>query len=178
MFDQEVKAICEQYAEARQLHEAGIHLMSCDEKTGIQALERLRPTLGMRPGLAERQESEYKRHGTRCLIANFEVATGDVIAPTIGPTRTSQDFAAHIERTVATDPDAGWVFIVDQLNTHQSEELVKVVALRCGLELALDERGALRDMKAMASRRTFLADPAHRIRFVYTPKHTSWLNQV
>ena len=160
------------------MHQAGTHLVSCDEKTGIQALERLHPTLGMRPGLVERREVEYKRHGTRCLIANFEVATGEVIAPSIGPTRTSQDFAAHVERTVATDPDAGWVFIVDQLNTHQSEDLVKVVADKCGLELELDGRGDLRDMKAMASRRTFLTDPTHRIRFVYTPKHTSWLNQV
>ena len=178
MFDAQVKTVCEHYAEAQQLHEAGVRLVSCDEKTGIQALERLHPTLGMHPGVVERQESEYKRHGTQCLIANFEVATGEVLAPSIGLTRTSEDFAAHIEQTVATDPDAGWVFVVDQLNTHQSEELVKVVAGKCGIELELDAKGHLRNMKAMASRATFLADSEHRIRFVYTPKHTSWLNQV
>lgn len=170
--------MCEHYAEAEQLYARGVHVVSTDEKTGIQALERTRPALPMKPGLVERVEGEYVRHGTQCLIANLEVATGEVIAPTIGPTRTSEDFAAHIARTISTDPDAGWVFVTDGLNTHQSEVLVKLVAERCGIGLELDERGSLKNMKAMASRRTFLADPNHRVRFVYTPKHTSWLNQV
>jgi putative transposase len=134
----------------------------------------------MQPGKRsrERQEYEYIRHGTRCLIANFEVATGRIIAPSIGQSRTNEDFASHIEKTIATDPDAGWVFVVDQLNIHQSEMLVKLVAKELGIELALDGKGDLKLMKAMASRRTFLADPAHRIRFVYTPKYSSWLNQI
>ena len=68
--------------------------------------------------------------------------------------------------------------MVDQLNIHQSEMLVKLVAKELGIELALDSKGNLKLMKAMASRRTFLADPAHRIRFVYTPKYASWLNQI
>ncbi len=115
----------------------------------------------------------------RCLFANLEVATGEVIAPSIGPTRTNEDFASHIARTIATDPKAGWVFVVDQLNIHQSEALVKLVAKELGIELELDRRkGNLKHIKAMASRRTFLQDPTHRIRFVYTPKHTSWLNQI
>src|SRR5215216_5876942 len=124
------------------------------------------------------QEGEYKRHGTRCLFANFEVATGKVIAPSIRPTRTNEDFAAHIARTIATDPDARWIFVVDQLNIHQSEALVKLVAKECAIEVELDRKGNLKHLKAMASRRTFLQDPTHRIRFVYTPKHTSWLNQI
>jgi transposase len=132
----------------------------------------------MRPGSIERQEHEYKRHGTRTLIANFEVATGRVFAPSIGETRTNKDFATHIQKTIATDPEAGWIFIVDQLNIHQSEALVKLVAKECAIELELDGKGNLKLMKAMASRRTFLQNPTHRIRFVYTPKLTSWLNQV
>jgi transposase len=179
VFDAEVRTVCEYYAKALALHqEEGVHLVSTDEKTGIQALQRLHPTLLMRPGLVEYQEHEYVRHGTQCLIANFEVATGRVIAPSIGQTRTNEDFASHIERTIATDPDAGWLFVVDQLNTHQSEALVKLVAKECDVELELDRKGNLRNMKAMASRRVFLEDPTHRIRFVYTPKHTSWLNQI
>ena len=178
VFDAEVRRVCEHYAEALSLHEEGVHLVSTDEKTGIQALERLHPSLPMRPGLIERQEHEYKRHGTRTLIANLEVATGKVIAPSMGPTRTNEDFASHIEKTIATDPDAGWIFVVDQLNIHQSEALVKLVAKECGLELELDRKGNLKNIKAMASRRTFLQDPTHRVRFVYTPKHTSWLNQI
>ncbi len=178
VFDSQVRIVCEHYAQAQQLHEQGVHLVSTDEKTGIQALERVHPNLPMKQGLVERQESEYVRHGTLCLIANFEVATGEVIAPSMGLTRTSEDFAAHIARTIATDADAGWVFVTDGLNTHQSEVLVKLVARECGIKLKLDDKGSLKNMKAMASRRTFLTNPDHRIRFVYTPKHTSWLNQV
>src|SRR5215210_231530 len=178
VFDAEVRRVCEHYAKALAWHQEGVHLVSIDEKTGIQALQRLHPALPMRSGLLERQEHEYVRHGTQCLIANFEVATGHVIAPSIGKTRTNEDFAAHIARTIATDPDAGWIFVVDQLNIHQSEDLVKLVASELGLELELDRKGNLKNLKAMASRRAFLEDPTHRIRFVYTPKHTSWLNQI
>src|SRR3954463_12808498 len=83
VFDAEVKAVCEHYAKALTLHEEGVHLVSTDEKSGIQALERLHPSLPMLPGLVERQEHEYVRHGTQCLIANFEVATGRLITPSI-----------------------------------------------------------------------------------------------
>jgi transposase len=178
IFDREVRSVCDHYADALRLHEEGVHLLSTDEKSGIQALEHLHPSLPMRPGLVERQEHEYKRHGTRCLFANLEVATGRIISPSIGPTRTSEDFASHIQKTIATDPKAGWVFVVDQLNIHQSEALVKLVAKELGIELELDRKGNLKHIKAMASRRTFLQDPTHRIRFVYTSKHTSWLNQI
>jgi transposase len=178
VFDAEVRRVCEHYAKALTLHQEGVHLVSTDEKTGIQALQRLHPALPMRAGKVECQEHEYIRHATRCLIANFEVATGKIIAPSIGPTRTNKDFAAHIQKTIATDPEAGWIFVVDQLNIHQSEALVKLVAKECSIEVQLDGKGNLGHMKAMASRRTFLQNPTHRIRFLYTPKHTSWLNQV
>lgn len=68
--------------------------------------------------------------------------------------------------------------MVDQLNIHQSEALVKLVAKECAIELALDRKGNLKNIKAMALRRTFVQEPTHRIRFVYTPKHTSWLKQI
>jgi hypothetical protein len=103
--------------------------MSTDEKTGIQALERAAPTLPMKPGLVERPEYEYIRHGTQCLIANFNVATGEIIAPSMGATRTEEDFAAHIAQTIATDPEAPWIFIVDQLNIHQSETFGRTQAV-------------------------------------------------
>lgn len=141
-------------------------------------MERLHPSLPMLPGLVERQEHEYVRRGTQCLIANFEVATGRVMAPSIGKTRTNEDFAAHIARTIATNSGAGWVFVVDRLNIHQSEDLVKLVAKECSIELELTKKGNLKNIKAMASRRAFLQEPTHRIRFVYTPKHTSWLDQI
>lgn len=96
--------------------------------TGIQALERAHPTQPMQPGRVERREFEYNRHGTLTLIANFEAALGQIIMPSLGATRTEVDFARHIDQAIATDPDAQWTFILDQLNTHQSESLVRLVA--------------------------------------------------
>ena len=166
------------YEQAGRLAEQGIHLVSTDEKTGIQALERLYPDIPPGPGRMQRREYEYTRHGTLCLTANLEIWCGWIIAPTLGPTRTEADFVAHVEQTVATDPLAGWVFIVDNLNTHQSESLVLWVAQTCGIEEDLGEKGQRGVLKSQKSRATFLSDEGHRIRFVYTPKHTSWLNQI
>lgn len=144
----------------------------------MQALERIAPTLPARPGLIERREFEYERHGTLCLTANFNVATGHVICPTLQPTRTEEDFVAHIRRLIDTDMYAGWVFVVDNLNTHCSEGLVRFVAQACGLDAELGVKGKRGVLATMESRAAFLSDAAHRVRFVYTPKHCSWLNQV
>jgi hypothetical protein len=170
--------VCELYAATPELHQQGVHIMSTDEKTGIQALEREHATLPMKPGLVERREFEYIRHGTQALIANFEVATGKLVSPSIDATRTEADFLAHIARTISIDPDGEWIFIVDQLNTHKSESLVRMVAERCGIDIDLGVKGKSGILKSMPSRAAFLQDPSHRIRFVYTPKHTSWLNQI
>jgi len=177
-FDAQVKQICEIYAQTPSLHAQGVHVLSTDEMTGIQALERTQPTLPMQQGRVERQEFAYERHGTQSLIANFEVATGQLVSPSLGPTRTEQDFATHIEHTVETDPAAPWLFIVDQLNIHQSESLVRLVAERCVPGLALGIKGKSGILESMATRAQFLQDAAHCIRFIYTPKHSSWLNQI
>lgn len=170
--------VCEAYQKAPEFQAQNVHLVSTDEKTGIQALERAAPTLPMRPGDVERREHEYARHGTLALIANFEVASGKVIAPSLGPTRTEEDFAAHIAQTVARDPEATWIFVADQLNTHQSASLVGWVAEHCHLTVDLGVKGKSGVLKSQPSRAAFLQDPTHRIRFIYTPIHTSWLNQV
>ncbi len=178
VFRAQAQAVCALYERAGQLAEQGIHVVSTDQKTGIQALERKYPDIPMGPGRVQSREYEYIRHGTLCLTANLEIWCGWIIAPTLGPTRTEQDFAAHVEQTVATDPFAGWVFIVDNLNTHQSESLVSYVAEACGIEEDLGEKEKRGVLKSQESRAAFLSDPSHRIRFVYTPKHSSWLNQV
>ena len=177
-FAQAVRTICNLYAQAPKLHAQGIHVVSTDEKTGIQALERKYAQLPMRAGQVERREFEYIRHGTQCLIANFVIATGRLCTPTVSATRTEIDFATHVAHTVATDPTAKWIFVVDQLNTHKSESLVRWVAQECDFSLDLGRKGKAGILQSMATRQAFLEDATHRIRFVYTPVHTSWLNQV
>jgi transposase len=178
-FRQQVEAVCDTYLQAPALAKArGTHTISTDEMTGVQALERNAPRLPMIYGACERIEFEYTRHGTLTLIGNFEVTTGELIAPTIGPTRTEADFASHIEQTVATDPGASWIFVVDNLNIHSSETLVRWVARVCGIREPLGKKGRRGVLQSVASRQAFLSAVSHRIRFVYTPKHSSWLNQI
>jgi len=173
-----VHEVCEVYRQAPERYQQGIHTVSSDEKTSMQALERLHPTRPTKAGFIERWEYEYLRHGTLTLIANFEVATGQVIAPSLGPTRTEEDFAQHLAKTIATDPEAPWIFVMDQLNIHKSAALVRLVAERCALDVDLGVKGQSGILNSMTTRAAFLKDKTHRIRVVYTPKHTSWLNQV
>jgi len=142
----------------------------------MQVLER--ETTTMKAGQSERQDSSYERHGTQCLIANFEVATGKVISPTIGDSRTEVDFLEHIKNTVNEAPQANWIIILDQLNTHKSASLVEFIAQACDLNIELGEKGKYGILKNMETRAEFLSDKTHRIRLFYTPKHASWLNQV
>ena len=175
---EQICTVCEVYEATPALAAQGTHVLSTDEMTGIQALERLHPCLPMLPGHAQRQEFEYERHGTLSLIANLEVATGQIVMSSLGPTRTEVDFAAHITRTIQTDPEAAWLFITDQLNTHQSETLVRLVAAQCGIQEELGIKGKSGHLATMQTRAAFLCDASHRLRFVYTPRHSSWLNQI
>jgi transposase len=153
--------------------------MSTDELTGVQALERKHPGLPLAPGKVERREFEYLRHGTRTFIVSRDVATGKIVAPSCGPTRTEADFLAHVQAVVATDPKAArWHIVCDQLNTHQSASLVRWVADLSGMHEDLGVKGESGILASMASRAAFLSDPTHTIVFHYTPKHSSWLNQI
>jgi hypothetical protein len=167
------------YRAAPQLAARGERIMSTDELTGVQALARTHPGLPLASGKVERRACASIRHGTRACIVSRAVATGLVVAPSGGPTRTAADFLAHIQGVVATDPAATrWHCVVDNRNTHRSAALVRCVAQASGLDLELGEQGKRGILASQPSRAAFLRDPAQRIVRHDTPRHSSWRNQV
>jgi DDE superfamily endonuclease len=134
------------------------HLVSIDEKTGIQALSR---------------------NGTTCLIAAFDIGTGKISHALLTPTRKEDDFARFIEDTIQKYPiEDEIILMVDQLNTHQSESLVLLIANKIGFKGELGIKGEEGILKSQETRRVFLEDDKHSIRVLYTPKHCSWLNPI
>jgi transposase len=180
VFEQQVHTVCQTYLGAPDLYfQENTYTVSVDEMPGIQALERIAKEIPMQAGQPARIEYEYKRHGTLCLIGNWDVVRGQMLSPTIGTTRTEEDLVEHFEQLIQVDPTAGWVIVLDNLNVHCSESLVQWVARREGIdESTLGRKGKSGILKSMDSRRVFLEDQSHRIRFVFTPKHSSWLNQI
>ena len=113
VFRQQVELICETYLLAPQRYALeNRRTISVDEMTGIQALERIAPTLPMRLGDVERIEFEYKRHGTACLIGNWDVVLGKMVAPTIGRTRTELilpgTFTTRLQLTLKPNGNSFW----------------------------------------------------------------------
>ncbi len=168
------------YASAPQRAKQRERTISLDELTGVQATERKHPDLPMQPGHVLRREFEYIRHGTLSWFINFDVVTGRVIEPSWGPTRTEEDALAHLQRLIASDQKATkWHLILDNLNIHQSESLVRWIAELEGIAPGtLGVKGKSGILHSMESRAAFLHDPAHQVVLYYTPKHASWMNQV
>ena len=140
-FAANVQQVSDLYRDAPDLADQGIHVHSCDEMTGISAREQKHPPLPMVPEHVERREFEYIRHGTSGLIASRDVVTGQIEAPLIQPTRTEADFARHVEAVVDLHPDDAHIFILDNLNTHQSEALVRFVIYHDQLDISPEELG-------------------------------------
>lgn len=177
--EETIKTICQVYHDAPALAKQGERTVSTDELTGVQALERKHPGLPLLPGKVERREFEYTRHGTRAFILSRDVVSGKLLAPHAGPTRTEEDFLAHVQAVVGTDPQATrWHVVCDNLNIHQSESLVRWVAQISGIEKDLGKKGEYGILALMPRRAAFLSDPSHKVVFHYTPKHSSWMNQI
>lgn len=178
-FDYKVQDVCTAYREAPARADEGIRTVSTNELTGVQALERLHPGLPLVPGKVERREFEYIRRGTCSFILIRDVVSGQVLAPYAGPTRTEADFLAHVQAVVATDQKARqWHFVVDNLDIHRSESLVRWVAAESALDIDLGVKGKQGILHNRQSRASFLSEASHRIVFHYTPRHCSWLNQI
>jgi transposase len=178
-FDDKVRDICSIYRQAPALASQGERVISTDELTGVQALERVSANLPLAEGKVERREFEYIRHGTCSFIVSRDVVSGQIVAPSCGPRRTEADFLSHLQGVVASDPSASrWHFVVDNLDIHRSESLVRWVAAESDLTDELGEKGHSGILHNRQSRSAFLSDPTHRIVFHYTPKHSSWLNQI
>jgi len=171
-FDAKAKRICQLYVTAPRLCQEGRLVLCSDEKTGMQIRQRKYPTRLALPGMPEKREFEYIRHGTRCLLATFCVASGEVVWD-LKPTRTTQDWTEHLQRVAQRYPDQkGYDWVVDNLNTHWSLGVCHQVARWEGLRI--DER----ELATGAQRRAFLSDASHKHVFHFTPIHGSWLNQV
>lgn len=154
------------------------HLFSVDEKTGIQALER-KEVLPNGSNQVRRIEFEYVRHGTTSLIAGLNVCTGKIDAYQIYPTRKEEDFMRFIKTLCKDIPQKDQITILlDQLNIHKSESLVRWVAQMINYKGDLGTKEYKGILKSQKSRMEFLENPDHRIRLVFTPIHCSWLNPI
>ncbi len=173
-----INAIYDLAAECRKHSEGlNINIYSFDEMTGTQALmhEHRKPVA---PGYVEHVDPNYKRHGVLALTAFFDVINGTVINGCLGATRTEEDLVGALKKVISQNPDNEHIFICDNLNTHLSEGVVRLVAELIEYEGDLGKKNIRGILHNKISRMEFLGKPDHRIRFLYTPLHCSWLNQI
>lgn len=169
-FEAKMQELVDLYLQALAMYQRGEILLCVDEKTSIQALERKHPTILGSTGSITKIEHEYIRHGTRCLTAGFEVATGQVLGM-LTPNRPAEVFAEFVRRVCDRYPQAPRLHLVlDNLSTHYHLLTCRLIAERCACDPG--------PLKTGAQRKQFLTDPSKRVVFHFTPPHASWLNQI
>jgi transposase len=181
LFEAQMREVCQTYLGAKSAHhQNNTHTVCTDEMTSLQTNEQRAETKLPRPGQSGKRECQYTRHGALSLTGSWHVVLGQMVQTTIAATRNGEDFANHIEQTIQADPEANWIFVMDNLNTYFGEEVVRRIARLLGIaEDTLGDKKKRRSiLGSTKSRRAFLSDPSHRIRFVFIPKHSSWLNQI
>lgn len=181
LFQTQADEVCQTYLNARSSYQyQNTHTICVDEMTSLQANEQRAKTKRARPGQIAKSECQYTRHGTLSLTGSWHVVEGRMIQTTIDATRNGDDFANHIASTIQVAPEANWVVVLDNLNTHSGEQVVRLVAklVRIPQDSLGDKKKRRGILGSTKSRREFLTDPSHRIRFVFIPKHSSWLNQI
>src|SRR5262249_13765190 len=157
-----------------------------DGGPGIRAGEPTRrqapapaPPAGPRPpGRGERPAYAALRQGPPCCLPTCDVARGAGVPPPLGPSRPAADWAAHLARTIATDPEAPGLFIVAHPPPPQSEAWGRLVASACASAEALGEQEQRGLWQSMSPPAAFWRAVSHRLPCLYTPKHTSWLNHI
>ena len=171
-FEVRMRDVTQVYLSAIERAKKGIAIFCLDEKTSIQAKQRKRPDLPMQAGIPQRIEHEYIRHGTRCLTAGFNVATGEVQG-ILTPDRPAPVFAGFVETLCGSVEQAPQIHLVmDQLNTHWHHDLCAVVARLSGVSYDPKQH------QKGPQRRAFLMQADKRVVVHFTPKHASWLNQI
>jgi hypothetical protein len=169
-FDIKMQDVVNLYLNALAMYRKDEIVLSIDEKTSIQALQRKHPTIQGKAGSIALIEHEYIRHGTCCLTAGFEVATGGVMGM-LTPNRPAEVFAEFMEWVCEYYCDARAIHIVlDNLNTHYHELTCQVVADFCKCNPGQTKTGR--------QRKDFLTNPSKHVVFHFTPTHASWLNQI
>ena len=175
----------EHYPELADKRESWFRIYSMDEDSGIQALEKRHPDIPAEPatenspGKPRRSEFAFNRHGTTGMIAYKDVITGKIRVVYINKTRNEVDLGISLYHLLLQNRNViKTTIICDNLNTHQSEVLVRLVSHFSGYNIDLGIKGRSGILKSQETRMAFLSNSTHRVNFHYTPVHCSWLNQI